>query len=291
MNVRAIIVGLVCTLFSVEYAVCQTLHFEKRPLARIEAGIQVIEDGSGPWNRLVLAARYSMTPGDTSAIAKNVRDSVTAFQLTLMAKVVATQTDSEQRNTFQLQSVGVGYASLVRGGLQIVDVANASKLGLELDYAGKQWLIESERQLELAQIIASTPTVAVFDVPSIVLRDAKHQEFVVRHFLWLDTATGRITILMWYMENGEQAKPQQVVGGQLRLVIAPVYADRRLHVDGREFFLGLPTKMAFATEDLPPGKDIPWSSNLKSLANLKSFDERSLTELAKEFNSALQPFR
>ncbi len=208
-----------------------------------------------------------------------------------MAKVVATQTTSDQRGTFQLQSVGIGVATLIQQGLQVVDIASAPKLGLELDYAAKQWLTESERQLDLAQLIALTPTVAIFDVPSIVLRDAKHHEVMVRHFLWLDTTTGRITFLVWYLENGEQAKPLQVVDGQLRLVIAPCYTDRHLHVDGREFFLGLPTKMAFATEDLLPGKDIPWSSPLKSLANLKSFDERSLTDLAKEFNSALQPLR
>ncbi len=29
------------------YAASQTLHFEKRPLARIEAGTRVIEDGTG----------------------------------------------------------------------------------------------------------------------------------------------------------------------------------------------------------------------------------------------------
>ncbi len=208
-----------------------------------------------------------------------------------MAKVVATQTASEQRSTFQLQSVGIGFAHLFQSGLQIVDVANAPKQGLELDYAAKQWLTESERQLELAQLIALTPTVAIFDVPSIVLRDTKHQESMVRHFLWLDATTGRITFLMWYLELVEQAKPLQVVDGPLRLVRAPASIDRPIHVDGREFFLGLPTKMAFATEDLPPGKDIPWSSLLKSLANRKSYDERSLIELAQEFNAALQPVR
>jgi hypothetical protein len=288
---KIIIVGLVCALLFGNYAATQTLNFEKRPLERIEAGTQVIDDGAGPWNRLVLVARSSMKHGDTSAVAQNIRDSVTAFQLTLMAKIVAPHSANGPGNAFQLQSVGIGYANPIRGQLKIVDVANASKLGLELDYAAEQWLTESERQLEAVYMLAITPTVAVFDVPSIVRRNSKHQEFMVRHFLWLDATTGRITILMWLLENRERGQPLRLVEEPLRLVATPVYPDRLLHVDGREFYLGLPTRMAFAIEDLPPGKGIPWSSDLKPFANLSQFDERSLTLFASELNTTLEPFR
>jgi hypothetical protein len=269
----------------------QIFNFEKIALARIEAGTLVVDEGAGSWNRLLLVANTHLTRGDTEALAKNIRDSVSAFRLTLMAKVNQVSGALGTNALFQLQSVGVGYASTVRGKLTIVDVANASKLGLALDFASRQILSENDKQLANVSLVAMSPTVAVFDAPSLLHRKQKHLDFTMRHFLWLEAKSGRLTMLIWLLEKRPQNTPARVFDEPLRLVTLPVYEERDIHIDGSGFFLGIPSRQAFALEDLPPGKSISWTDELRTVAALERFDEGSLASLAHGLNAVLQPLR
>ncbi len=278
---------IVLSLSAATNVLGQTLNFEKRSLSRIEAGTLVEDEGTAAWNRLLMVANTRLTQGDTSALSQNIRDSVSAFRLTLMAKVGQVPATPGKNALFQLQSVGVGYASNVRGKLTIVDVANASKLGLELDFVARQILSENEKQLVNVSLVATSPTVAIFDVPSLMHRKQKHLEFITRHFLWLDAKSGRLTMLIWLLEKNVPNSPVRVADEPLRLVTLPVHEERVIHIDGSAFFLGIPAKQAFALEDLPPGKSISWTDELKMVAAFEKFDEGSLSSIAQGLNNVL----
>ena len=61
----------------------------------------------------------------------------------------------------------------------------------------------------------------------------------------------------------------------------------KIHVDGRSFFLGIPSERAFALEDLPPGTDIVWTAEAKSLATLMTYDSSELNQFATALNQML----
>ncbi len=269
----------------------ETFRFEKRTPTRIEPGT-IAEDGATqPWNRLLLVAKPNLTRGDTAALTATIRDSVSAFRLTIMAKTSVFSPSPGEPNRHRLDEIGIGYAAMIRDKLTVVDVASASKLGLELDFVPRQILSENESQLRNVSLVAQGPTLAVFDASSIMYRDKKHQDFVTRHFIWLESATGKLTLLIWLIEKPEKTKPASVADEPMRLIAVPTYEDRLIHIDGNGFFLGIPSKKAFALEELPPGRSLPWPENLKSVAALQQFDESSLAQLAKGFNGVFENLR
>jgi hypothetical protein len=98
-------------------------------------------------------------------------------------------------------------------------------------------------------------------------------------------------MLIWLLEKIAPQGPLRVFDEPMRLVAAPVYEERVIHIDGNEFFLGIPSKQAFALADLPPGKSIAWTDEIKDLAALEKFDEASLKNLVQGLNLALRGLR
>jgi hypothetical protein len=77
----------------------------------------------------------------------------------------------------------------------------------------------------------------------------------------------------------------------LRIIDGGTLEERPIHVDGRRFTFGLPTKKAFAVEDLPPGKRVDWSATLRTAADVPTYSEKALDQLAAELDTAIASLR
>lgn len=261
-----------------------------RQLPRIEAGTLVSsEHSAGRWNRVVLLARPRISSGDVDSLPAAIRSSVSDYVLTIMASVEEFQDPIGGEPRFRLADIGVGYSTLVDGEMRAVTVADAAKVGVNLGLFGRMMLSENEKKLATATITARTSTLMIIDTPAILLRGTEHRKYVMRHFIWVEPSTGRNAALVWLIDHDSSGNPTIDTNEPPRWAPAGLQEDRAIHVDGREFnLLGIPSEMAFAIEDLPPGKPIPWTDEARLLASQPSYDADGLRSLSAALNTMLQ---
>ena len=258
-------------------------------LSRIDAGLAVVDDPHGYWNRTLLLARPRIASGDVQALSAAIRELVPKFVLTIMAAVEAVEHAGDDQPRYRLADIGLAYSTEVAGVLTTVSVADAARLGIELGWFERMMLAENERQLQTARLVARTSTLTIFDVPALLARDAEHRWYVMRHFVWIDTSSGRAAVLVWLLRRA--AGGLYVVERQqpARWFPAGLREDRAIHVDGRQFsLLGLPKPEAFAMEELPPGKDVAWTAPAAAQAAEKRYDADALRGLSEALNHMLR---
>lgn len=260
-----------------------------RGLPRIAAGTAIDMPDSDRWNRVILLARPRLASGDTQKLPQSIANTVSRFVLTILATVQLDADEAGGERKYQLAEVGLGYSTDVHGELRTVTTADASRLGVSLGIFGRQMLLENEKQLATARLIARTSTLLIFDTPALLLRDEEHRDYVMRHFIWVDPHSGRTAALVWILEQDDNGKMRVVADEPLRWLPPGLKEDRAIHVDGDHFsFLGIPDERAFALEDLPPGKPIPWSAETRALAAETEYTSESLYELTAALNQSLQ---
>jgi hypothetical protein len=275
----------------------QELVGRARELPRIEAGTLVSTDAAagkdaGRWNRVVLLARPRIASGDVGSLSSAIRNSVSDFVLTILASVEEFQDPVAGEPRFRLVDIGVGYSTQVGGEMRAVTVADADKVGVKLGLFSRMLLAENEKKLATATITARTSTLMIVDTPAVVLRDNEHHEFVMRHFIWVEPTTGRNAALVWLIDHDQAGNPVVDQNEPPRWAPAGLQEDRAIHVDGKEFnLIGIPNERAFAIEDLPPGKPIPWTPEARALAAKPSYQAEELRKLSFALNAMLQSSR
>jgi len=268
----------------------QTLQQTLQPnsstsLATIPPGTPVVDEQAATWNRVVLLATPRIASGDTYKLSASVRSSVSKLTLTILATVNSEAGDSGSA-AYRLQDIGLAYGALVRGKLKTVTAESAPRLGAQLDFYSRQMLSENEQQMAGVKFVVRTPTLAIFDAPTILLRDGQHKDFTTRHLVWIDAGTGKMALVIWLLSTDRDGQTQ-VAEETLRIVAPGTKEDRKIHIDGRSFFLGIPSSRAFALEDLPPGRDIHWNNPAKSLAARSAYNEQSIRDFADVLNELL----
>ncbi len=259
-------------------------------MSHLSAGTSVKDSSSSRWNRVVLLARPRIASGDVESLPSMIRNSVADFVLTIMASVEERRDEATGESKYQLADVGVGYSTNVNGALKIVTVDDASKIGVELGFFTRMMLSENEKQLLTVRIVARNSAFMIIDAPVFMLQNGEHRQYIMRHFIWVDTRTGQNAALVWLIDRAMGANVVES-SEPLRWATAGVQEDRAIHVDGKEFnMLGIPNEKAFALERMPPGKPIAWTEKLKPLAALQNYSDESLRELSVALNEALQAF-
>lgn len=259
-------------------------------LPRIEAGTLVEDSDASRWNRVVLLAKPRIASGDVDAVPKSARTAAANFVLTILATVTAEDAGNAS-SVYRLDELGVGYCMNIDGQLKIVTSDKARSMGLYLGFIQSNMLSENEKQLDTVRVITRTTTLVIFDTPAILLRQAQHQDFLMRHFVWVDSRTGRNAALVWLLKQ-DATGTWKVADEPMRWLPPGMKEDRAIHVDGDEFsFFGIPNDRAFALEDLPPGKPIEWTAEARRLAAMGSYPDDVLRELTTALNAALQSSR
>jgi hypothetical protein len=256
-----------------------------RPLATIAPNTIVGDELATNWNRVVLLATPRIASGDTAKLPEGVRAAVSKLTLAILATVQRAGEGTETES-YRLLEVGVAYSAPIHGQLTTISYQSAPKLGAILDFYSRQMLSENEKQLANVKLIVRTSTLAIFDAPTIMLRHGQHKDFATRHLVWIDAKTGKMALLVWLLATDREGRTT-VAEKTLRVVAPGIEEDRRIHVDSRNFFLGVPSTRAFALEDLPPGVDIAWTESAAPLAARKAYCEQELNELAASLNQVL----
>lgn len=264
-------------------------------LSLISPGTVLDDPRAVRWNRIILLARPRIASGATTSLSESVRKAASKFTLSIVASVVpvvakaaeASSDSTQPPASFQLDDVGVGYSLELRGRLTIVSTASANRLGANLGFLESQVLAENEKHLQRLRMIAKTSTLTIFDTPAILQRNGAHQDYMVRHLIWLDPKSGELSALVGLLGKSD-AGSYKVIDEPLRLLSPATREDRAIHVDGNKFILGIPTELAFALEDLPPGKSVAWSSELRNLAAQKNYAPSELVQLSLALHVAMK---
>lgn len=264
---------------------CLAQEVDKQSMEIVPAGTVVVDEQAMSWNRVILLATPRLSSGEFNKLPEGVRSAVPKLTLSILATVRKERTLAGDE-AFQLQEIGVAYSAQADDRMVTVTSESAPRLGAQLDFFSRRMLTENEKQLAKVQLLIRTTTLAIFDAPSIVLRDGQHKDFMTRHLVWIDGRTGKLAFAVWLL-SGEHEGQFAVAGNSLRLVAPGTREDRKVHVDGRSFFMGFPSARAFALEDLPPGIDVPWTASARQLAGRSSYDQPTIQSLVGALNQML----
>lgn len=272
--------------------ICRAQSADPASLVRIEAGTPIENSSSARWNSIVMLARPRIASGDVNALPRSIQDTVSSFVLSILATIESEVDPATGQPKYRLREVGAGYAMDVDGQLQVVTLQDYSRMGLRLGLIQRQMLSENEKQLATAKIIARTSTLTMFDTPALVHKidrsgKSAHRDFVMRHFVWIDSRTGKSATLVWLLTK-DSLNELQVVNEPMHLLPAGTKEDRKIHVDGDEFLFGIPSERAFALEGLPPGAQIAWTDAAKQLASMQRYDMETLRSLTESLSEAIQ---
>ncbi len=266
---------------------CAQAQQPDRAISRLPAGTRVEHESNSTWNRIVLLSKPRIISGQVESIPAGIREVASSFVLTILASVESFS-DNAGRERFRLADVGIGYSTLVEKRLTVVTSETNREIGANLGLFGSWMLKTNESQLDTAQFVAKTSTLYLFDVPALMLREGKHVEFVMRHFIWLNSRSGKCSCLVWLIDP--KVDPT-AVDGPLRWIPENTIEDRDIHVDSNQFVVGFPTDRAFALEKLPPGRDVQWTTDARQLAAIEQYDSPTLKSLTEALNACLQSLR
>jgi len=261
-------------------------HAQEKTLPIIDPGTIVGNEDATKWNRVILLATPRIASGDTTKLSEAVRTAVSKLTLTILATVKG-EAAGDGKKSYRLDEVGVGYSTTINEKLITISTDSAARLGARLDFYNRQMLSENEKQIANLKLVVRTPTLAIFDAPAIMFREGQHKDFVTRHLIWIDSKTGKLALIIWLLSTDGDGK-HSTAEETLRVVAPGTSEDRKIHVDGRSFFLGIPTARSFALENLPPGPDIDWSEPAKEIASRLAYYTSELNELAAALNQMLQ---
>jgi len=257
----------------------------------LPAGTVIGDKSAKQWNRILLLAKPRISSGDVDTLSEDVRKTVSSFVLSVLATIEGYADAASGQKRYRLRDVGIGYAMQREDKLLIISSAKQTEMKLELNFVGSQMLKTNEQQLKTARMIARTSTIYMFDTPSIMLLGDKHVKLITRHFIWVDSKSGSSSMLVWLVAEDKSGN-WRVASKSLQWVPTGTQEDRKVHVDGDQFFLGIPkNERAFALESLPPGKAADWSPEAIELASRQSYDAQSLRSLALALNACLQSLR
>jgi hypothetical protein len=167
---------------------------------------------------------------------------------------------------------------------------DATMAGLSLDFLGRQVLNAKQKSLGEIACVGNHGTAVVFDAPSLMLRDDDHEDLIVRHLVRIDPQSGSCSTCAWLVSAADDGSLEPV-DEPLRIIEGGTREERPIHVDGQRFTFGMPTKRAFAIEDLPPGRRVDWSTSLRTAADQATYSNEALDRLVTELDTAIASLR
>ncbi|MCO8124270.1 hypothetical protein NHH03_21185 [Stieleria sp. TO1_6] len=262
-------------------------------LTVIPAGTQVeVESSKARWNRLLLIATPKLDSGEIESINASIRNAATTCSLTLMATVIARPPDAAQPSAkpqYELVEVGVGYGVATNRGTMIVSSDTVAQQTGELGFFARRMLSHNEQQLRSVREVARTKDAVVFDAPSVFSLHGTHRKCLTRHLVALDRSTGQGWLYCWLLlpVSDDTAESHRIVDHPIRATRWGTQETRSIHVDANEFnFLGVPSELAMALVDLPPGTDIPWAEETTKLAGRRRLTASQLQRLAERLTES-----
>ena len=242
-----------------------------RRLGRIPPGT-VIEVGPPKgWSHLIIKSRSVASEGDAQQVSKLARDLAGLLFTAIVADVRPIEREGK-RMGYRLARLAVGLGTDISGRDTIVTAETYEELGADFGLIKAAILEKSQERLHGMQIVARSNTMAVCDVPAIMLVRQEHAEIVLRYVLLVDGRTGRLETLVWALAAAKPDGGRRAPLSAIEWLPPSMLEECALHVDKREFVLGIPSERAFAIVCPPQGE--------RRLEFADVLPEKSLREIA-----------
>jgi hypothetical protein len=159
-------------------------------------------------------------------------------------------------------SFGVGFPQ--EDGDIVLTKTSAERQGFRLGFAETRVLAARENELRQIRSPGFTSTMILFDFPTMLFRDGKHVEVVLRYATLVDPKNGNVETVYWVLDR--VADKFTISGGTLLRLTNGPRTDWPMHVDGNSVRLGVPRWQAFAVVELPPGDSLAIPLDLRTAA-------------------------
>jgi hypothetical protein len=280
LAVAAIVMGqLVLAAASAQPAAAPLRRVDLKPLAldRVPVGTVIGKEAPKGFSHIVLFAIPTLTKED-DAYAPNASYYAQLFKFTILANVG--QRGAGKDATYYLDKVARGFATAIDGRETVI--SSAKTLGATMGLFGRTILDENEAILDndVRQVVR-TDTMMIFDAKCVMLYKGEHESMIMRHAVLVDPRTGQLYTFIWLLTNNyEAAEPamQALPNGMVERRLLSVKRDK--------FTLGLPSKDAFALRQVPQGKAVPYTPELRQAACRGKFLEADVPAIEETLRAA-----
>jgi hypothetical protein len=162
-------------------------------------------------------------------------------------------------------------------------------LGADLGFLERAVLSRAHEKLRDVQVVARSDTLTLIDAPNWLQRDGKHVSVILRYAVLVDPDTGKLDTLLWVIDRDEQGG-YRGAAGPMEWLPPNKQEDCVLHVDAKEFSLGVPSERAFALNRIPQGrKQVALPDSLKVLAGRMRLSQDMAAQLEQGLREVLKP--
>jgi hypothetical protein len=222
-----------------------------RRLDMIPPGTVIDKGPPRDWSNLIIKSHPRVGAGDVTRLSQSAADLAGLLTTVIVANVQGEPAGGVTR--YRLAGLAVGLTARIKGKDVIVSPATQQELGAGLGFTARIVLSKAYEKLQEVQLVARSDTMVLFDAPALLQRDGKHDAVVLRYAVLVEASTGRLDTLLCVIDREERggykgaaATAEWLPPGKLE--------DCVLHVDGKEFSLGVPSEKAFAMNRLPQGQ-------------------------------------
>ncbi len=254
-----------------------SVDLRPKPMPRLQPGIVVGQEQKFGYSDLVTLVLPRLASGDVDSLPQFARRYAKMFKLTILANIA--KKPKGEGHVYLLDKIGIGLAMDLNGDLTIVTADTANQLGANLGMVDRGVLSGNEDSLSDVVQVARTDYLVIFDAKANILIDDKHEERIVRHFVWAAPHSGKLGILIWQLRDNGSAS-YAIDSAQMQLIPSGFKEDRRIHVSQGNFLSSkIPTPDRFALESIPQGTPVPFSDRMKQAAGLKFMTAQDLENL------------
>ncbi len=262
-----------------------------RRLAQIPPGTVIGKEAPKGWSHLLIKSYSRPGAGDVKLLSPTA-DRLTRLLFTAIVADVRPDAGRGEENgsgkRYKLAKVAVGLGTRIRGKDTVITPDTQKQFGADLGLLARVVLRKSQEKLGEIGVVARSATFLVFDSPSFLVVDNKHESIVLRYAILIDERSGSLDTLVWPVARDADGKYGEPLGA-IQCLPPNLTGDCVLHIDGNEFSLGQPTEKAFAITEPPKGrKEIPIGDDLKPLAARPRFTSATAAELESKLRRAIK---
>jgi hypothetical protein len=235
------------------------------PIAVLPPGTVIPDGPAEGWTHLIAKRSSRVHSGDVDHLDDNLKHLASFLSSALLLRVERPAASGEHR----LGEIAFGISTRIGGKDTVISSETQAKLGAKLGFFERLGLSRAEARLPGLLVAARSDTMIVLDAPTQLLCDGRHRVVILRSCVLLDARTGNVETVTYVVE----LKDGGGYGGVMSDVawLPPNHREEiLLHVDSREFVLGLISEKALAMPHLTKGRmHLPMPEGLKPIAARK----------------------
>lgn len=253
-----------------------SVDMSHKPVPRLQPGIIIGDQQQSGYSDLVTLVLPRLSSGYVNSLPEYAKRYASMFKFTALADVKPVTVNG--RTDYLLDRFGIGFAMDINGKLVVVTPGTANKLGANLGMIDRGVLSGNEDCLDDIIQVARTSRMIIFDAKANFLIGDKHEERILRYFIWASPASGKLGILVWRLkDNGRSG--YAIDSPSMQLLPAGYREDRQINVSKGGLLSSIPTPDRFALIQIPEGTPVPFSAKMRAVAALKDMTPDHLREM------------